>query len=270
MPEPDRMQPVWNLMETFVQHLFGRVRARWEVWKIGSEERHVYEVICGLLARQATLAAEFARNPGIWNPHSAPLFFRSMVENVITLGWILKEPNERARQFMLFGLGQENLLLEHRKASLQEQGLDPDDDPTIKEWEQWINGQRYTFLTEVNVGSLGPSSREMAEESGLIDLHRFDYALWSGTTHSMWQHIVRFNLEHCKNPLHGYHRVPSFSYLQPDSELLLRAAEYVDKSIEIFDKATGIVVGDLSATEVLEREFEKMAEPPRDHPDSET
>ncbi len=269
MSEADRMQPAWELIETFVQHLYDRVQVRWDVWQNGSEERFVYEVIGGLLARQATLAAEFARNPGVWNPHSSPLFFRSMVDNIITMAWILQEPDKRAKEFMLHGLGQENLLLEHRKASIREQGLDPDEDETTKEWEQSLNSERYTFLTDVNVGSWGPSPREMAEETDLLELHQFDYAHWSGTTHNMWQHIYRFNLKYCENPLHGYHRVPSLPYLGPMPELLLRAAEYFDKSIEVFDKATEIAVGDRSATEVLERPFEEAPEPPEDESDSE-
>ena len=113
-----------------------------------------------------------------------------MVENCITIAWILKSPEERAKQFIAYGLGQENLLLEQAKADLRDRGADPDKDPTIDTWEQWLNGQRYTFLTEVNVGSLGPNLREMAEEAGVIDLHRNDYALWSSTTHSMW-HLSR-------------------------------------------------------------------------------
>ena len=36
-----------------------------------------------------------------------------MVENCITIRWILKAPHERAKEFIAYGLGQENLLLEH-------------------------------------------------------------------------------------------------------------------------------------------------------------
>ena len=167
-------------------------------------------------------------------------------------------PDERAKQFIAYGLGQENLLLEQAKASLRETGTDPDTDPMIDTWEQWLNGQRYTFLTEVNVGSWGPNLREMAEEAGVMDLHRNDYALWSRTTHSMWHHVVRFNLQYCTNPLHGYHRIPTIPLLGPEPELLQRAAEYVDTAIRSFDEATGTIIGDLSAVEVLDRELQKM------------
>ena len=152
---PEPTDAFWQAIHTFVEHVVAQVHARWDQWAKGHEKRHVHEVVGGLLARQATLAAELASNPSIWNAHSAPLFLRSMVENCITIAWILKSPDERAKQFIAYGLGQENLLLEQAKASLRETGSDPDTDPNIGSWEQWLNGQRYTFLTEVNVGSWG-------------------------------------------------------------------------------------------------------------------
>ena len=261
---PDPTDVFWQAIHAFVEHLAEQVHARWDMWAKGHDKRHVHEVVGGLLARQATLAAELASNPSIWNAHSAPLFLRSMVENCITIAWILKSPEERAKQFIAYGLGQENLLLEQAKADLRDRGADPDKDPTIDTWEQWLNGQRYTFLTEVNVGSLGPNLREMAEEAGVIDLHRNDYALWSSTTHSMWHHVVRFNIQYCTNPLHGYHRVPTIPRLQPEPELLQRAAEYVDAANRTFDEATGTNLGNLSAVEVLDRELQKLPQPPTD------
>ena len=262
--DSDPTAPFWQAIHKFVEHLAAQVHARWDVWAHGHEKRHIHEVVGGLLARQATLASELASNPSIWNAHSAPLFLRSMVENCITIAWILKAPEERTKLFIAYGLGQENLLLEQAKAGLRERGADPDRDPAIETWEQWLNGQRYTFLTEVNIGGWGPNLREMAEEVGLIHLHRQDYAQWSSTTHSMWHHIVRFNIQYCTNPLHGYHRVPTIPHLASAPELLQRAAEYVDVAIRSFDEATGTYVGDLSAVEVLDRELQKIPDPP-DH-----
>ncbi len=251
----------WQAIDAFKEHLAAQVNDRWTVWAHNHEKRHVHEVVRGLLARQATLAGELASNPSIWNAHSAPLFLRPMVENCITIAWILKEPDERAKQFITYGLGQENLLLEHVKADLREAGGDPDKDPAIENWEQWLNGLRYTFLTEVNVGDLGANLREMTEEVGLLDLHRKDYALWSSATHNRWQHVVRFNVEYCTNPFHGYHRVPTIPQATPDPELLQRAAEYIDIAIHSFDEATGTNIDDLSAVEVLDRELQKVPWP---------
>ena len=260
--DSDASVAFWQAIHVFVEHLASQVDNRWAVWAHGHEKRHVHEVVGGLLARQASLAGEFASNPAIWNAHSAPLFLRPMVENCITIAWILKDPNDRAKRFIAYGLGREILLLEHAKAGLHETGADPDKDSEIEEWEQWINGQRYTHLTEVNVGNWGPSLGEMAKEVGLIELNRNDYAQWSSATHSMWHHVVRFNIQYCTNPLHGYHRIPTMPQLAPEPELLQRAAEYVDLALRSFDEATGTSVGDLSAVEVLNRELLKMPWPP--------
>ena len=249
-------------IDAFVDHLNSALNDRWDMWAHGHENRLVHEVVGGLLSRQSTLAVEFISNPSIWNAHSAPFFLRSMVENCITIAWILKQPEERAGRFVAYGLGQENLLLEHAKAGLHETGIDPADDPDIVMWEQWLNSERYTFMTEVNVGNWGPSLREMAEEVGLIDLHRNDYARWSGATHSMWHHVVRFNLKRCTNPLHGYHRIPSILRLTPEISFMLSVAEYVDLSLRSFDEATGINVVSLTAVEVLNQQFKKMPQPP--------
>ena len=185
-----------------------------------------------------------------------------MVENCIIIAWILKEPEERATQYIAYGLGQENLLLEHAKADLREAGVDPGDEQAIQAWEGWLNGQRYTFLTEVNVGSWAPELRKMAEETGLIELHRKDYARWSSTTHNMWHHVIRFNTRDCTNPLHGYHRIPTLAHLPIVPEMLQRAAEYVDIAIRSFDEATGTSIGDSSAVEVLDRELQKIPKSP--------
>ena len=71
---PDPTDVFWQAIHAFVEHLADQVHARWDMWAKGHDKRHVHEVVGGLLARQATLAAELASNPSIWNAHSAPLF----------------------------------------------------------------------------------------------------------------------------------------------------------------------------------------------------
>ena len=182
-----------------------------------------------------------------------------MVETCITIAWILKDADVRAKQFIDYGLGQENLMLEHAKADLRESGSDPDEDQAIQAWEQWLNGERYTFLIEVNVGRWGTDLRTMAEEVGLIELYRNDYARWSSTTHSMWHHVVSFNLQHCSNPIHGRHRIPVVPQQSSSPEFLFRAAEYMDLAFHVFDEATKTSVTDVSAIEFLSLAFQRIS-----------
>lgn len=252
----------WSAIDNFVLHIHGLLQKRWGAWARKHQDKEVHEVIGSLLSRQVTLTTELARNLGIWNGHMAPLVLRSMVEALITVAWILGDPPERSRRFILYGLGQEKLLLEHEKARLAEQGINPSEDQDIQKWERWLNAQRYTDLTEVNVGDwAGVNLREMADEAGYLDLHRVDYARWSGATHNMWHHLVRFNLEHCQNPLHGFHRRPVVPHMSPDPHYLQWATEYLDATFMLFDEKTGVQVDGPTAVESLDQELQRVPFP---------
>ena len=258
----DLNEAFWSAIENFASHIEGLLWNRWNAWGCLHEARDSNEVIGAFLSRQVTLTAELARNPGAWNAHLAPLVLRPMVEALITLGWILGDPQERAKRFILYGLGQEKLLLEHEKAKLTEQGIQSDEDQNILEWDRWLNAQRYTHLTEVNVGDwAGVNLREMAEDIGQLDLHRIDYGRWSGATHNLWNYLVRFNVQHCKNALHGFHRVPIVPRLNPDPSYLQWAAEYLDKTFALFDENTGVDVGGPTGVELLDQELQRVQFP---------
>jgi hypothetical protein len=247
----------WNEVVAFVENYIEMVRVelaeRWENWSLDLVRREMYEVIGALLARQVTLATQFARAPSMWNEHIAPLILRTMTDTYITLAWIFCDPEDRTQKFILHGLGQQKLHMEHLKANLEAQGDDAEENPLIQAIEVWINSQQYTFLTEVNLGSWsGIDTRKMAQEAGCIDLYNYAYAPFSAATHSMWHHISRFNLMRCPNPLHGYHKVPidpQFSGIDPD--YLYRAAKYVDKSFRLFDEKTSVKITAPSAFQTL-------------------
>ena len=88
--------------------------ARWEVWPISVTNPAPTEVIIGLLHRQCRLAHNMAWSPSIWNPELAPIILRCMVEVHIWLAWILEDPDDRAKKFILDGLGKEKLIIKHR------------------------------------------------------------------------------------------------------------------------------------------------------------
>ena len=261
MAEPDPNEVIWEMIHKFVENLAANVHGRSEAWRHGQEGKQVQEVLGGILARQATLATELATNPSIWNLHIAPLILRPMVESCINVGWILRSGEERSNMFVEHGLGQENLLLDQSKADLREAGEDPDENLHIREWEQWINSQRYTFLTEVNVGNwTGLSLREMATEVDLMHIYRNDYAMWSGATHNMWHHIAHSNIKQCANALHGHHRIPEISRPGFEPEYLVKAAEYMDLTVELLDEALGINVDIAKATDILDHWMGKLSE----------
>lgn len=246
------MNSTWEKLEKIIGNYIGAVRselaARWRQWRLDLTKPELHEVVGALVARQVTFATQIARSPGIWNPHIAPLLLRSMTDAYITLAWILKNQVERSQKFVLHGLGQQKLTLEHRKASLAAEGRDPAEDPEVKAYEAWLNAQRFDFLTEVNIGSWSDMPvRDMAEEADCLDLYRYAYIPFSATTHNMWHHISRLNLQVCENPLHRYHKVPVDPDFDPDPDYLYRAAKYVEKSFRLFDQTFSIQSGMQSA-----------------------
>jgi len=238
----------WNqlneLMDKYCAIVENGLFERWEKFDVKISDSETYEVIGGLLARQATLTIHLAQTPQDWNGHIAPLILRCMVDAYINLAWILGDPRNRAKQYILYGLGQEKLFIEYLKNS---QKNERDKDPLVAKLidvrEKWLNSQRHDFLTEVNVGSWsGLSTRKMAKEAGCEELYKFAYVPFSGVAHNMWQHISVYNLQICKNPLHKYHKVPSIPRIPLNPDFVYRSAKYIDRSYELFDKTFNITI----------------------------
>src|SRR5687767_11417942 len=93
---------VREIADRFAEDLQVELDARWRAWQLDLSQKELHEVIGALLARQVTLAVEFAQVPACWNYHVAPLFLRAMADVYITLAWIFNEPSEcleRAQKF---------------------------------------------------------------------------------------------------------------------------------------------------------------------------
>jgi len=246
------------MIKKYIEMIHEELSVRWQQWDKDLSKSEMYEVIGALLARQVTLATQLAQAPAIWNGHIAPIILRSMVDNYITLAWILKDPEERSQKFISYGLGQEKLQIEHRKARLK--GKDNKEDPLIQIKEDWLNTQHYSFLTEVNIGSWsGLATRQMAEQADCIDFYNLTYIPFSAATHNMWNHVERYNLTRCPNPLHRFHRIPIDLPIEiADVDYVYRAAKYVDKVFRLFDEFSQIRSRAVSAIKYLVCELEKI------------
>jgi hypothetical protein len=132
---------------------------------------------------------------------------------------------------------------------------------SVKALEHWIDGQQYTFLTEVNLGNWAElNQRKMAEEVGEIEFYNFCYTPYSAGVHSMWHHIGRFNLKQCKNPLHQFHKVPRVPSFRADFQFLVLAGKYLQMVFDLFDQETGVKIKEQSALRVLCAEIKGIAE----------
>jgi hypothetical protein len=242
---------------TYVDSVRKELHTKWEGWKFDPSRAEVHEVTGALMGRQVSIATQIARSPSIWNGHIAPVLLRTMVDVYVTFAWILKDPLDRSRKYVLYGLGQEKLYLENLKVNLAEKGSE--EHPVVDAMESWINSQRYTFLTDVNVGSWsGLSTRAMAQEADCMDIYRYAYSPFSSSAHSTWNHVAKYNLQPCDSVLHRYHMVPVDSEMPPDPDYLYRTAKYVDKTFTLFDKTFNIPPSDRSSFAQLTADLDRL------------
>jgi hypothetical protein len=243
MTEDSESQRIEELIKSFVDETHLELIQRWEKWTIDLSENEIYEVVGALLARQVTLAIQIAQCPQIWNGHIAPIILRAMADVFISLAWVLKDPLDRSRKFILYGLGQAVLQLEHRKAQIVGREPSPEEKQLLEASEEWINSQRFSFLVDVSVGSWsGIPTRQMAEEAGFLDFYNYVYNPFSACTHSMWHHVARYNLIQCANPLHKYHKVPADPELPTDLHNFYLAGKYLEKTFRVFDEKFSIQI----------------------------
>lgn len=240
--------PEASQFEEFVRGYCANVaqgfNSRWDSHTPEIYNNEISETVGGLAARQATLAIEMAQNPGIWNGHLAPLVLRCMTDAHISLAWILEKPEERGREYVRYGLGQEKLSLEYLKneADTAPEGeLDEQISQLIEYKEAWLNSQLMEWAIEVNVGSWsGTSVREMAIQAGCESLYKFAYVPFSGAAHNMWQHVGIYNVVPCDNPLHKNHRIPLIWSPQLDPDYLYRSSKYITRTYRLLDEKLGL------------------------------
>jgi len=259
--ENNGIESLLIFMDEYCSLIVEGFRERWNKWEIEIYDSETYEAIGGLLSRQVTLSMNLASAPQIWNGHVAPLILRAMTDAHITLAWILLEPTERAKKYILYGLGQEKLYIENLKSEVVED--DKRANLMIEVRESWLNSQRADFLTEVNVGNwAGLNTRQMAAEADCQGLYKFAYIPFSGVAHNMWQHVSRYNLVPCKNPLHKYHRVADILDVPSDPDYVYRSVKYVDRSFEAFDKKYNIPISTPMPHQWFVEQFEKINKKP--------
>ncbi len=232
-------EQIRELIDAIEVRVRQELRARCAAYKPDFRAPEVFNVVTALLARQATLAIELASAPQLWNGHSAPLFLRAMTDVHITLSWILLDPTTRARQYIDHGLGQAVLGLEHRKKEMEHVTDDSKEklEKIIAAEESWINAQKWGFLVDVNVGSWsGKTTRQMAEEAGILDFYNYVYTPFSQCAHSTWYHVGRYNSWPSESPLTRQLWMPYIRDASSDIWNLNLLAKYLDKSFNLFDE----------------------------------
>jgi hypothetical protein len=254
--EGDEGIELWPIIECYCANVDRELKSRLDIWPPDFAQIHVHEVIGGMLARQATLAKDIANAPALWTGHSAPILLRAMADAYINIAWLLLDPANRSRKFILFGLGQAKLELEHRRAQIGKRSPTPQEEAMLEVGQRWIDRQRIDWLLDVDLGKWSSLTvREMAVEARCIDFYNYVYAPFSACAHSMWHHVARYDLVECSNPLHRYHRRPISELMTPDVHYLTLAAKYWSKTLETFDRTYLLEIADQSSYDNLLETF---------------
>lgn len=243
-----------EIISKYREDINNELKYRWNNWDIDLSEKEKYEAIGGLLCRQVTIMLYFSQAPAMWNPDLAPILLRTMIDNLINLSWICEDPLDRSRKYIHFGLGVEKLNTENRIKQLKEDNLNPNpnDDPYVLWSKEWIDSQRYSFLTEIDFGSWsGISTRKMAEESGNIGLYNYTYQVYSSVAHNHWNHIGKFCMKQSDNPLHMLLHYPTIREYENSFEFLDMGANYLDRAFKRVDELFPITNIPKSSYEIL-------------------
>ncbi len=253
---------VLNIAEAFVRDVHAEWTERATKWKTDFAHLEVHEVVGALVARQAALAICLAETPRLWNWDVAALFLRPMTEVYLNLACVVADPDARVHAFILHGLGQAKLRVEHLKTAQDNAPANRKElfSASVDELERWIDSQQYRFLTEVNLGSWSETNlRKMAEEVDELSFYNYCYTLYSAGVHSMWHHIGIYNLRQCMNPLHRFHKVPAITVADADVHFLYLASKYLRMVFEVFDRFTKIAIESPSANQMLTTRLSELA-----------
>lgn len=252
--EPDVEDELGKIVFEFRKAAKIELKSRIKAWGFDLNRIECFEVVGSLLARQVSLAIEFALCPQAWTSNSAPLFLRAMADVYIVVAWILGDPENRSKKFVEDGLSTIKLEIAHRKAQIDT--LDEDDKEGqlkyIDYLEMWMKTQRMDAFVEVNLGSWsGMSTRKMAMEAGCGDFYNYVYQPFSAPAHSGWSHISQYNSDFCQNPSHRFHRIPVVMEFEPDLHWLYLCGKYLQKVFAKFDEKTGVRISEVSAFQQL-------------------
>jgi Family of unknown function (DUF5677) len=175
------------------------------------------EVKLGLASRAFRLLRNFLLTPHWWSNEMAPHLIRSLIDERIVAAWLLKRNDpELFQAFKDYGAGKRKLYKLKLEELMDEEGPEGREREDVREiharLEQEVNQDTMEEFLEIDLGGTfsGKNIREMAKEANLADLYSLTYQPLSTESHGEWGSLIMFDLDHCGNPLHLYHRLGSF------------------------------------------------------------
>lgn len=217
-----------------------RVQAKYDLY---APERG--EILLGLFARLTRFYVLMTEVPNLWAKDISGILLRCLTDTAITFVYLVKcGKDEEFEQFKKYGEGQEKLLLLHLQDSYpSEKSLDGRDVESISK----ELGRLTPELMNIELGHWNKTdTRKLAKDAGMEMYYRLVYTPTSSDLHGSWMSLKHSNLCHCNEPLHRFHRLPT--YLEPPL------------FVETMMAAQGLF------EECLQTGMEKLGYPPLDDP----
>lgn len=107
-----------------------------------------------------------------------------------------------------YGVGKRKLQLEDLM-DREDISTNESDEALHKRLEAEVNQDVMEEFVKIDVGGSfsGKNIRQMAQDAGLAELYSLSYQPLSTEAHGEWGSLIAFDLRHCGNPLHRYHRL---------------------------------------------------------------
>ena len=182
---------------------------------IDTHETTADEVKLGLASRQFRLLRRLVADPSLWTNEMAPHLLRSMIDLRIIVAWLINQnDSELYERFKTYGQGKRKLFKLKLEDLMESEDIffDEDDHALLDHLRQQVSQDTIEELQTIDVGGSfsGKNIREMAAETELGDLYSLNYQPLSTEAHGEWGSLIDFDLRHCGNPLHKYHRLGRF------------------------------------------------------------
>jgi hypothetical protein len=190
------------------------------------------EVLLGLFSRCTRLYVLLSEDPNLWARDMAGIVLRCLAETAITFAYLARKGTvEDFQRFREYGQGQEKLLMLHLEEShpgaRTMEGREP------KALKQDL-GVMAPALLQIELGSWsGKDMRKLASEAGLERLYRVIFTPSSGDVHGTWASLTKSNLSYCIQPLHRFHRLPSFSEPPFFLNVMMSAQEVFEECVQV-------------------------------------
>lgn len=186
------------------------------------------EVLHGLFARCVRLYLLALENPPLWARDTTGILLRCLVDTAITFCFLAQKGTDKDfLDFRNYGEAQKKLLMLHLQ--------DSHPSATSIEGRQAsdISQELGGFAAEMIQIDLGhwskQDARRLAQSVGLEEYYRLVFSPTSADVHGTWASLKDSNLAVCGEPLHRFHRLPTYAEpplyvdaLQAVQSLLLR------------------------------------------------